>query len=252
MNCRIVYRLIWIPSLAALVFLLGFQAKVTPGEAKVEALAPFVSTGKLISLNAPANWKAKETKSRSGAEIKFSPGSGVVFSVACDEAIGSLLAATQKLEASTQGSSGVPGSPNGTGNPQGTGMPNGSSASGSAMPPGTEGIPGFSNTDGKRKSSLETLHAAQAEMIEDAQKDFRDGRARKVQVAGFPALASECSFAAVKGITATDVVGERVTFLSQDRAYLILYRCPKDQKDKMLPIFRQMVDSLRINEQGGQ
>src|SRR5690348_5592111 len=92
MSQRILYRIMWVPSLlilAGMVVAFAMQPATFPTP---DALTPYTTSDKSIAIEHPGNWKA-HTLSMQGisSEVRFDPAPHVRFRVVADLA-GSLLA----------------------------------------------------------------------------------------------------------------------------------------------------------------
>ena len=221
MRSRTICRIIWIPSLVALVALLGLNIKAPSAASAPKPLKPFVSEDKVIALHVPSNWKAKQSGVPGGSSVvKISPGGGVVFNITGD-IVGSIIADVDRA----------------------------TSAAMAGVPEGVGAMPGMPTRP--RKSALQMLHEVQGKKLAEAQADYRDGETRKLMVAGHDALLTPFTFTTVSGFTPTPVVGERATFVGRDLHYSVIYRCRREDEKALLPVLRKMLDSLRVEAQGG-
>jgi hypothetical protein len=238
MSKRIVYRLIWMPCTLALIvtFVIFFGHVVT--EAAPAAMTGYTMSDKTLQMQHPANWKPRES-STNGVEssVRFvvDEYSGIRFGT---DLTGSLQADIDKAGAAQLSNLGSIAPNGGSLTPDGASMtPNGESVS---LPAG--------------KSPLQKAHERKGQELEQSKdfENYREGETRSVQVAGQEALATDFTYTEHGMLGDKEEVGRRVTALLGESRLLILARCPKEHEAQLMPLFQQMIDSLKVSATGGQ
>lgn len=220
MPARTLYRLLWIPSLLAIVgmtFVFATQPLALPIPAPMKR---YTTGDKSLRIEHPGNWPAHATSSHGlETEVEFKPGQNARMTVSAD-LTGSLTADLMKS----------------------------TDASLSSLP-GMEGPV----TD-RKKTPLEQLHDLQAAQLEKEKAEypgFQDGEMKKVQVAGKEALITDFTCEAPGLLGSRPMVGRRVTLLSGDHHVAVVYVCLKEMRNIVLPVFDKMLSTLEVDPQTG-
>lgn len=223
MSRRLLYRSVWIPSLAAIggmtyLFAVMPVALPIPGTMK-----RYHSGDRSIAIRHPENWKVRELGAHAvTTELHIQPTRNALMIIR-EDLTGSLSADIMKAtDAQT--------------------------ASIAAM------IPGGDAMLKEKKSPLERLHemdGAVRKKNKEAYPDYAEEEAVKTQVAGREALMSKCSWNEPGFFTTRPMEGRRITLLSGDHEVTVFYGCLKEMRSVVLPLFDTMVGSLEVDGQGG-
>ena len=111
---------------------------------------------------------------------------------------------------------------------------------------------GSENTSEKKKTPLEMAHQQQHTLVEKRHKgqDFEETGNTPTQVAGLEAISSDFSFTESGLFGKTIMVGKRFTALAADKELIIIYQCPKETQDQIVPTFEKMIATLQLSQGG--
>jgi len=187
-------------------------------------MVTFTSNDKTLSVRHPSNWQSLSMASGGNmVEVVYKPvkNSEIRFSTDLE---GSLLA-----DISRSANNAMPDT--------------------SSLPPELSqklGVP-----QEKRKTPLETLHESEAKAMGKMLEKYEEGKTTKTQLAGLEAIETDFTCKASDIFTKKDLVGKRLTALSNDRRINVMYYVPKESEEKLMPTIRDMIKSLHIGQQGG-
>lgn len=218
MSKRVICKLIWIPSLVAIIAMIATFGQAKNAAPTAGPFVDYVTADKRITIKHPNNWKPQSRDSGATVSgVRFTPTDSVSFSVRGD-LTGSLMADIARSPSSPTGGEQIPGMP--------------------AM------------TADARKTPLEKLHDGQAEeMAKDPHwTSFEDGTTTHTRISGAEALITDFTYQAPGNLTIQRMVGRRATILTTDRRVRIVFRCPADQQREIYPIFNKMLASLRLSQ----
>ena len=209
-----VARLLYIPSLIASVVLVIIFARKPLTVEDPAALASFSSEDKSITVSHPSNWRAKSNSIQGQmTEVWFDPARDAKFYVSADLA-GSLMADISK----------------------------GPSLGGL----GDVDLPGGGAVQSRPENrALNSVHELKAQEMAELTKGWEESGTRDLQIAGLEARISDISYPQKALWGSRKIVGKRATVIANDRRIHLVYRCPEDLKEKLFPVFDQMVASLR-------
>ena len=223
MSRRLLYRILWIFSLAAIggmTYLFATQPAALPLPGPT---VTYHTADGSIRIQHPQNWKVREAGAHAVlTELRIAPTRSVQMLIV-EDLQGSLMADTMKSSDAQLGSlaSMVPG--------------------GEAMLKG-------------RKSPLERLHemgAAARKKDKENYPGYTESDPTKTEVAGREALISDCGWSEQGIFSSRPMVGRRITMLSGDHHVTVSYGCLKEMKRLIMPMFESMVNSLEVDGQGG-
>ena len=218
MPSRTVYRLFWIPSAIAIVGMTALFARQPTSLPTPDQMKPYINSDKTISLERPANWKA-HTLGLHGIsfQVRFEPARNISIKFTTD-LTGSLMADINRAAPSVD----------------------------------LSGVPGMENTTEKKKSPLELAHQRQRTVLEKefAGQNFEESGSTPAQVAGLEAISSDFSFQESTLFGKTNMVGKRFTILGVDKELLIIYQCPKESQEQIVPVFDKMIATVQLGQGG--
>ena len=223
------YRLVWIPSLVAILGMLavfmGVSGKVPPPG----PMKRYTTGDKFISIKHPGNWKAHELSANATfTTLRFEPVLGSRMVITSDLA-GSLLSDMDRANSAS--------------------LPNMSSSADSSS---TSGIAaGMPTMEAKLPSPLEKSHASQKDEMEKDYTKYEEGATAKLQIDGQEALATDFNYETGEMLTHRLMAGKRVTLLSGDRHVAVICTCLRDMKATVMPTYDKMIASLRVSGQNG-
>ena len=225
MSKRNLYRAFWVPSLVVIIGMVVMFSQQPLDVPEPTEMKRYTTGDKSLSVLHPGNWKGLATSAHAiETELTFEPARNIriVFSA---DLQGSLMADMAKTPA-------LPGM--GEGTSEGT------------------GLPGVEEIKVKQKSVVEVFHETQGKLLktEYKEKSYKESKATPVQIAGKEAFFSEFSYEEPGVLGRTEMIGKRYTSLSGDRHLSIIYQCPQTSKDKIVPTFEKMVESLQSGEGG--
>jgi hypothetical protein len=212
MSRLIIYRAIWAPSLAAILVMLAVFARQPFSIPAPGRLVPYTSGDKTIAILHPDNWSPSVTSAQATVtRVTFDPTIAVHFSVTSD-LTGSLVADMNRA--------------------------------GGAM---LEHVPGSIGQAANQPSPIEAVHAMQQSRLEASgdYPDFTDGETTRTQIDGHEAAITPFTYVRSSLVGHTPMVGTRVTVLFQDRSMGIVCGCPKDIEKTLMPVFDQMIQSVK-------
>ena len=225
MSNRVLYRIVWIPSAIACVGMGVLFAAQPYAFPTPSAMENYSTKDKLITLKHPGNWKAHVRSGMQGMEksVEFTPAKTVSFVVSSNQ-MGSIMADVSKSNDAQiqQLMSSVPGAPP-------------------------------ANTPAQ-KSPLEKAHeAGRSVMIADDKNypEYKEKNAQVGRISGVECLTSDFTFQGEGQNKALEMTGKRVTALTTETQINVLYYCPKDMQAKLAPTFKQMLQSVRVGQNGG-
>lgn len=220
---RVLYRVLWVPSLIALLgmtTLFAAQPETAPAAA---AMKRYTNADRTLRIDHPGNWKARAQSSHAVENmIEFEPARFARMSIH-EDLQGSLMVDILKSQ-DTQATS-IAG-----------------------MIPGGEAVVDH------RMAPIQVLHNMQAtDMKQDKGEypGFVDADSRKAQIAGREAIITTCTWTSPGLVGSRLMIGRRVTLLSGDHHVSVIYGCPKEMEPAILPVFDKMLDSLEVDGQGG-
>ena len=226
MSNHILYRLIWIPSALACVGMSVLFAGQPYAFPAPSAMENYSTKDKLITLKHPGNWKAHVHNGMQGMEksVEFTPAKTVSFVVSSNQ-MGSILAdASKSNDAQIQQlMSSVPGAPPAANAPA-------------------------------SKSPLEKAHeAGRSVMIADEKNypEYKEKNAKAGTISGVQCLTSDFTFQGEGQNKELEMTGRRVTALTTETQITVFYYCPKEMQTKLAPTFKQMLQSVRVGQNGG-
>ena len=219
MTHRALHRIIWVVSALLIVGMSCYFIFQPVSLPTAEAMKPFSTTDKTISLMYPSNWKPNEAQKagvETGVEFLPKPDTRIVFRTLLQD---SLMADIAR--------------------------------SGASMP---VSLPGMSGGGGPTKTPVETVHEMQFARMERQAANYMhlaDKATTKIQIAGVEGLATQFTFKKPVGLTVEVMEGKRICALVGERCLSIVETCPKGAADVMKPIYDKMLASLTIKEPGG-
>lgn len=251
MSKRLIYRIIWMPSALACVVLLMLFIVHPLADAAPGAMKEYTTSDKSLQVLHPENWEATETGAHGvSSGVKFVGGPLTLIRFSTDLA-GSLVAdiarANNSQMDSLAGMSGQPGMNSQSGMSDQSGM-GGQSGTSDSSESGTGSAPVVA-----QKSPLQKLHDMKGkELQEDPQMpDYQDGDTQSRQIAGAEALITDFTYTEHSPLGNQPMVGKRATALLGYRRLLIFAHCPKQSEKQVIPLFDQMIDSLKASQAGG-
>lgn len=220
MSGRILYRVIWVPSLLAVIGMTiafgGAPATIPqPG-----SLVQWESGDKSIQILRPDNWRPQSMgASGTAMEVWFEPANFVYFGAKSDLA-GSLFADMSR-------------------GPSIGGLSEGSGELGGAMSE-LEREPA--------KSPTEKLHLSAADDLPRKYKGYEEGPTTKTSINGLEAFMTDFTYKK-KGLWGERAMaGRRVTMLTTERRMTVFCYCPENLKATLWPVFEQMIMSFKAGE----
>ena len=184
-------------------------------------LVEYSSPDKSISLLKPENWKISSRSAQAvSSELSLAPAQNVTYKITSDLA-GSLMADVARPMTS----------------------------SGEGLPAGID--PQLAAALAPQKSSLQTLHELEKMHFSREYKNYEEGVTEPAQIAGTEALVTEFKFKDGSSFAMREIVGKRVTLLTNERRISIVFTCPRVMKALLFPVFNQMTESIQLNKGGG-
>ncbi len=223
MSNRIFYRLVWIPSLAAILVMTVLFARHSGAYSATGPLVSYTSADKSITLLHPSNWKPISTGSQGiRADLTFLADIRTKFEIATDLQ-GSLQADMLRSSntSMSQLSDVLRSQPNA---PQ--------------IPTPTT------------KSPIETLHEGTLQRDRMVSAGLETGMTSKRQISGEEALETTFTIPGNALFGGPALEGKIITLLLSDRRVTIRYQYVVDNRTTLQPIFEKMLDSLQIRASG--
>ena len=205
---RMVYRVVWVPSLLAIIGMTIAFGKAPAQVPQPGQLVQWEAGDKSFSISRPDNWRPQSMGAAgTSMEVWFEPANFVYFGAKSDLA-GSLMADISR------------GPSFGGGGEDGEGPP----------------VPQLSQT--------EKLHMGAAETLPEKYKGYEEGATTKGSINGKEAVMTEFTFKK-KGLWGDrPMSGKRVTMLSSERRLTMFCYCPDNLRDQLFPVFDQMINSF--------
>lgn len=225
MSSSLVYRIIWVPSLIALivmVVLFGSQPYKMPPPT---AMKTFVTGDKTIVVSHPGNWEGHDASVHDVmTKVHFDPTQNVHLVIVTDLQ-NSLMADMNR--ASNNAMSSLSDSM-------------GQQPGGGQEPPPPP-----------MKTPLERAHEDQAARLGKSYVEFQDGPTTQTQVSNVDALISDFTFQGKGLFGSQEMAGKRVSALAGDRYLSVVFTCPKESMAELAPTFTKILESLQVRPAGG-
>ncbi len=219
MSNRVLSRIVWVPSLIAILVMTFLFARHPQAIAEPSQMVSFTTDDKTITVDHPSNWRAHSNSQHDVmTEVWFLPANNSELHVSTDFA-GSLMGDIARSSNNM--------------------MDNLGSMLGNGQ-----------QIEVKKKSPLEQLHESYAGVMEKEFDDYQEGTTEKTTVSGMEALATSFTFKKPSIWGSREMVGKRFTALPNDRRVKITYYCQKDMQGKLEPTFQKMLATLRITQGG--
>ncbi len=215
MSKRLVYRLVWIPSVILFAIVLATFSRPSGGAATPGGMKLYAANDKSLTIKYPDNWSPGET-SEHGVKnvIRFDADQYTALTVSSD-LMGSLMADIDK------GPAGLGG-----------------------MMPGANGA---------GRTPLEKLHLAKGSELQTGKlyPDYTEGNTTTEHIANTDAFVTDFTYKELEVSGLKEMVGIRETLLSGDRRIQMIGHCPKESEKEIMPVFKKMMSSLQLSQAGG-
>ncbi|MCS6863074.1 MAG: hypothetical protein NZT92_22440 [Abditibacteriales bacterium] len=217
MTKRVLYRVIWVPSVMVLAGLIVFFAQQPTALPTPAPPTTFTTSDKTITVSHPGNWQPLEGSMHAvKTKVKFEPTKNVRVVIETDLA-GSLIGDISKASSNM-----------------------------------LSNLPGIGQQlAAKQKTPLETVHELQAKELKESYEGFQDGATTKAKVAGLEALVTDFTFQERGVWGRREMAGKRVSALASERRLSIVCHYSKDAQEQMAPVIAQMLSSLQVRPTGG-
>ena len=214
MSSRILYRVIWVPSLLAIFGMTIAFGRAPATVPQPGTLVQWESGDKSISIMRPENWRAQSMgASGTSMEVWFEPANYCYFGAKSDLA-GSLMADIARA-------------------PSMGGMEEGEEGGAPRVAP---------------LSPTEKLHIGAAEDLPRKYKGYEEGPTEKTNINGLEAVMTSFTFNK-KGLWGErPMAGKRVTMLTTERRMTVFCYCPENLKEILMPVFDQMIMTFKAGE----
>ena len=215
MSKRIVYRLVWIPSVILFAILLASFSRPSGGSSAPGQLKLYAANDKSLTIKYPDNWAPGETGEHGvKSVIRFDADQYTALTVSSD-LMGSLMADIDKTPAGLGG----------------------------MMPGGNAG----------GRTPLEKLHLAKGAELQTGKlyAEYAEGNTTTEQIAGTDAFVTNFTYKEMEVSGLKEMVGVRATLLSGDRRIQMIGHCPKESEKEIITIFNKMMSSLHLSQAGG-
>ena len=216
MSSRILYRVIWVPSLLGVIGMTIAFGRAPATVPQPGQLIQWEAGDKSIMIMRPDNWRPQSMGATgTSMEVWFEPANFCYFGAKSDLA-GSLMADISR-------------------GPSMGGM-------------GETGENGEIIMPEKTMSPTEKLHAGAAEELPNKYKGYEEGPTDKTNISGVEAVVTSFTFNK-KGLWGErPMAGKRVTMLTSERRMTVFCYCPENLKDILFPVYDQMIMSFRAGE----
>ncbi len=216
-------RGIWITSALAIVCMTLFFASQPPVIPVPGVMKHYTAGDRSIAIDHPSNWRPRLRSSHAvETELDFLPVRGAFMTITIDLQGSLMLDVLKSVD---------------TENTQIAGM-----------------VPGSETAVNHELSPIAHVHAAQAAHLRNLVMEFPgfdDGETTKAQIGGKEALVTSCHWTAAGVMGSRPMVGSRVTLVSGNHPVSVVYGCPKEMQQTLLPVFDQMLHSLETDVAGG-
>ncbi len=220
MSSRILYRVVWVPSLLAVIGMTIAFGKAPATVPQPGSLVQWEAGDKSIMIMRPDNWRPQSMGATgTSMEVWFEPANFCYFGAKSDLA-GSLMADISR----------------------------GPSIGGMGGDESGEGGEGANIPREAPASPTEKLHAGAAESLPRKYKGYEEGPTDKTSINGVEAVMTSFTFNK-KGLWGErPMAGKRVTMLTSERRMTVFCYCPENLKAILMPVFDQMIMSFKAGE----
>lgn len=220
MSRRLVYRLVYVPSLIALVGLVAAFAHPTHSHSAPVGMKTYEAADHAFSIARPADWHTlSSNQNGTGSKVRIQRDANSEVVVTCD------LSGSLMLDLSRNG------------NPLGANFP------------GMEGSGG--GAFAAQKTPLESAHEFGAAHLKGEFQHYVEQPAKPSVVGGHEALVSAFTAQTADMLNSHAVVGKRITVLAGNRPVTFDAFCPKGEENDFYPTVDAMLKTLSVSETGG-
>jgi hypothetical protein len=102
----------------------------------------------------------------------------------------------------------------------------------------------------RKKSPLEVMHEGESEVYAKAYPNYQEGITTHFKIRMMEALMTDFTYEKSSMWGRRPMMGTRITALPSDRRLSIVYQYPKELSEQVGPIFKKIVASLDIHQEG--